>query len=213
MYTRYILWCWYRPGIYIRAVFFQRKSNIFRGHKKPTGSYLRSDNSVSVGPRVNSYARYVPILRTFFITKILEPLAPFWPDKKKSKLFQGESRWLNFSREWTKLFQGETKHFPGRVTILFHGEWQNLSREWTKLFLGLIFQGNRGMLLLFSCAGVDEYGPVRYPGPPRGPDEVATRLERPDPCVIWTTKSKYSFWCNSSYHACDIMDLIWTMIS
>ena len=40
------------------------------------------------------------------------------------------------------------------------------------------------MCLPFSSAGVDEYGPIIYPGPPRGPDEVATRLKRLDPCGI-----------------------------
>ena len=60
---------------------------------------------------------------------------------------------------------------------------ENFSREAT-LFQGSIFQGNGGMRLPFACAGVDEYGPVSNPGPPRGPDEVAFRLERPDPCGI-----------------------------
>ena len=42
----------------------------------------------------------------------------------------------------------------------------------------------RGMCLLFSCAGVENDVPVSYPRPPRGPDMVAARLERPDPCGI-----------------------------
>ena len=67
-----------RQGLrYIHTDFFQRKSNIFPGYKKPTGSHLRSDSAVSVGPKVRSYPTYVPILRTFFITEFREPGAPF----------------------------------------------------------------------------------------------------------------------------------------
>ena len=53
------------------------------------------------------------------------------------------------------------------------------------------------MRLPFSCASVDEYGPVSYPGPPRGPDEVASRLERPDPYGIersFSASTRHAHW-------------------
>ena len=69
--------------------------------------------------------------------------------------------------------------WPGRVpsvTKPFQGV--------NKTFQGLLFQGNRGMRLRFSYAGVEKYVPVSYTGPLRGRDMVAARLERPNPCGI-----------------------------
>ena len=86
----------------------------------------------------------------------------------------------------SKLFQGKGKSFPGE-TLQGMGQKfsrENVSREGATVFLGRFFQGNGGMRLPFSCAGVVECGPVSYPGPPRGPDEAAFRLERQEPCRI-----------------------------
>ena len=59
-------------------------------------------------------------------------------------------------------------NFPWKTTQIFHGERHKF------------FMEKRGMCLQFSCAGVNI--PVSYRRPPRGPDQAAARLERPDPC-------------------------------
>ena len=75
---------------YIHTDVFQRKRHLFPGNENHTGSNFRSDNSVSVGPTVRSYARHVPKLRTFFITEFREPGAPWSPANKKSQSFSME---------------------------------------------------------------------------------------------------------------------------
>ena len=78
--------------------------------------------------------------------------------------------------EWKKLFHGESQYF----------------------FMESFSRGYGGMRLPFSCAGVDEYGPASYTGPQRGPDEVATRLERSDPCGIETPIREVIFGFNAA---------------
>ena len=73
-------------------------------------------------------------------------------------------------------FQGN--HFQGKCFQgkLFQGKLSQGKLFPGQSFQGQFFQGKRGMRLPFPCAGVDKYGPVSYPGPPRGLDEVAVRL-------------------------------------
>ena len=67
---------------------------------------------------------------------------------------------------------GLSGHLPIQKSIIFHGKRHKFSME------------KRGMCLPFSCAGVENDVPVSYPRAPRGPDKVAARLERLDPCGI-----------------------------
>ena len=98
--------------------------------------------------------------------------------------------------EFTKIFHGIHReipmsshrfsmefdtYFPWNSTFIFHGIRHLFSMEFDTYFHGICLE-KRGMRLPFSCAGVENNVPVSYPRPPRGPDKVAARLERLDPC-------------------------------
>ncbi len=114
----------------------------------------------SDGPMVRCYYRYVPILRTFFLTEFRGPAAPLWPADKIRQIFPEESCPGESLPGETfpgvslpgETFPGETipgesfpgEHFPGETFQgkafqgnLFQGK---LFQE--KVFQGKVFQGN-----------------------------------------------------------------------
>ena len=120
------------------------ETSSFPGNENPTSTNFRSNNSVSVGPTVRSYARHVSKLRTFFITEFREPGAPWSPVNKKVNLFPWNSQ--IFSMEFDKTFHGIRKDFPWNATLIFHGIWHLFSMDIDITFHGvqISFPGNAG---------------------------------------------------------------------
>ncbi len=152
----------------IHTGIFQGKIKNFPGLETP--QVRSSDPTVqySVGPMVHFYTRYVPILRTLFITELRGSRSSGLTCQKKVKNFPGEklSR-AKLSR--AKLSRG---NFPGR----------KLSRGET--FQGKTFQG-KGKAekdTPKAFAGDARCNEDRYPWSRRGPLEVLDRLGRPESC-------------------------------
>ena len=121
---------------HIHTGIFQGKIKNFPGLKTPPVRSSDPTVQYSVGPMVRSYTRYVPILRTFFITEFRGSRSSCLTCEKKVKNFPGEklSR-AKLSRgklsrgklSRGKTFQGKLSRENGKCSHL------NLAQVWMNM--------------------------------------------------------------------------------
>jgi hypothetical protein len=133
---------------------------------------------------VRSYARHVPILRTFFISELLGSRSSGLTCKKKSqKLSRGNFPGENFPGE---NFPGE--NFPGENFLTFQGK----NMDGTHRVARACYAGRA-----CDC----------YSGPPCGPGEVLDALQKSETCTF-----HQSFWAVTPHERTDSLTQTHTVL-